>query len=590
MASNYFELTGNIVDFTRAHCTLVLSAVAGGIGLYFLRKYCAGGVCRSPARLDGKTVIITGANTGIGKETARDLAARGARVILACRDLTKAETAASEIRKSTGNGNVVIEQLDLASLASVRTFATIINEREPKVNILINNAGVAACPQWKTEDGFELQFGTNHLGHFLLTNLLLDKLKNSAPSRVVIVSALAHVWGKIDFDDINSETSYSPIGSYCQSKLANVLFMRELARRLEGTGVTVNALHPGVMHTEIGRHFFTTFGWAALPMIPFAAVYYLFWKSVKQGAQTTIHLAVDRELETTSGLYFSDCLPCDVSPLAKDEATARRLWRLSEEMVGLKEDLTKAETAASVIRKSTGNGNVVIEQLDLASLASVRTFATIINEREPKVNILINNAGVGATPKWVTEDGFVLQFGTNHLGHFLLTNLLLDKLKNSAPSRVVIVSSVMHEWGKIDFDDISYEKSYSPIGSYCQSKLANVLFMRELARRLKGTGVTVNALHPGWTRTELARHLATTFGWASLPMVPVAAIFCYMFWKNAKQGAQTTIHLVVDKELETTSGMYFSDCLPCDVSPLAKDEATARRLWRLSEEMVGLTE
>ncbi|KAI8485323.1 retinol dehydrogenase 12-like [Branchiostoma floridae x Branchiostoma belcheri] len=338
MAFNYFELTNSMVDFTRAHCALMLSAVAGGVGLYFLRKYCAGGVCRSPARLDGKTIIITGANTGIGKETARDLAARGARVILACRDLTKAETAASEIRKSTGNGNVVIEQLDLASLASVRNFATIINEREPKVNILINNAGVGATPKWVTEDGFVLQFGTNHLGHFLLTNLLLDKLKNSAPSRVVIVSSVMHEWGKIDFDDISYEKSYSPIGSYCQSKLANVLFMRELARRLKGTGVTVNALHPGWTRTELARHLATTFGWASLPMVPVAAIFcYMFWKNAKQGAQTTIHLVVDKELETTSGMYFSDCLPCDVSPLAKDEATARRLWRLSEEMVGLTE-------------------------------------------------------------------------------------------------------------------------------------------------------------------------------------------------------------------------------------------------------------
>ncbi|XP_035686451.1 retinol dehydrogenase 12-like isoform X2 [Branchiostoma floridae] len=337
MASKYFDLTGDIVEFTRAHCPIVLSAVVGGVGLYFLRRYFAGGLCRSPARLDGKTVIITGANTGIGKETARDLAARGARVILACRDLTKAKTAAAEIRKSTGNGNIVIEQLDLASLASVRTFATIINEREPNVNILVNNAGVMMCPQWKTEDGFEMQFGTNHLGHFLLTNLLLDKLKKSAPSRVVIVSARLYDGGKINFDDINAERSYSPFGAYCQSKLANVLFMRELAQRLEGTGVTANALHPGVMNTELGRHVFTTYGWRALLMAPVVAIYYLFWKSVKQGAQTTIHLAVDKELETTSGLYFSDCMPCDLYPVGKDEATAKRLWQLSEEMVGLKE-------------------------------------------------------------------------------------------------------------------------------------------------------------------------------------------------------------------------------------------------------------
>eukprot|EP00058_Branchiostoma_floridae_P005987 XP_002591475.1 hypothetical protein BRAFLDRAFT_105245 [Branchiostoma floridae] len=200
-------------------------------GLYLLRRHVRGQDCRSDARLDGKTAIVTGANSGIGRAAAQELAARGARVILACRDMTKAETAASDIRQATGNGNVVAGKLDLASLASVREFADHVNREEERLDILINNAGVMWCPQQYTADGFELQFGVNHLGHFLLTHLLLDLLTRSAPSRVVTVSAVGHAHANIDFDNLNGEKSYSPFQANFQSKLANALFSRELARR-----------------------------------------------------------------------------------------------------------------------------------------------------------------------------------------------------------------------------------------------------------------------------------------------------------------------------------------------------------------------
>ncbi|XP_066280163.1 retinol dehydrogenase 14-like isoform X1 [Branchiostoma lanceolatum] len=325
------------VQFVLNNFPLVVFAVVAGVGFYFLRRYSSSdGGHDNGDRLDGKTVIITGANAGIGKETARALAAKGARVILACRDTTKAEAAANDIRETTGNGNVVVEELNLASLASVRKFATRIKKRETSLDILINNAGVSACPKWVTEDGFERQFATNHLGHFLLTNVLLDLLKKSAPSRVVIVSAVLYKRGKINFDDINSEKSYSPHGAYCQSMLAVVLFMRELARRLEGTGVTANALHPGVVSTELSRNFSTTLGWIMLLLGPFFTAWvHLFAKTAKQGAQTSIHLAVDKELETTSGVYFSDCKPHELAPVGKDDVTAKKLWQISEEMVGL---------------------------------------------------------------------------------------------------------------------------------------------------------------------------------------------------------------------------------------------------------------
>lgn len=326
------EYVDVVRNFVESHTTGLIVFFVAGTSVLALRKWLAGGVCRSKAKLDGKTVLITGANTGIGKETALDMAKRGARVILACRDMTRARIAADDIRQRSGNGNVVVKKLDLNSLQSVRDLAKDIQANEDRLDILINNAGIMMCPKWKTEDGFEMQFGVNHLGHFLLTNCLLDMLKKSAPSRIVIVSSLAHERGNIYFDDINLDKDYSPEKSYRQSKLANVLFGRELAARLQGTGVTVYSLHPGVIRTELGRHFFPTLAlWKRVLLMPFFRMI----KSPWEGAQTTIYCAVDESLASSSGLYYSDCAVKKPAPQALNDAAAKKLWDLSASMVGL---------------------------------------------------------------------------------------------------------------------------------------------------------------------------------------------------------------------------------------------------------------
>ncbi|XP_043933846.1 retinol dehydrogenase 13-like isoform X2 [Protopterus annectens] len=325
--------TSDMQEYLQKHASEIAALSVAGIGLVFLRRWFAGGVCKNKARLDGKTVIVTGANVGIGRETAKDLAKRGARVILACRNLEQAAKAADEIRKESGNGNVTTKHLDLSSLASVRRFAKDVQESESALHILINNAGIMMCPKWKTEDGFEIQFGVNHLGHFLLTNLLLDLLKKSAPSRIINVSSLAHEKGKIHFDDINLDKDYEPRKSYGQSKLANVLFTRELAVRLAGTGVSVYSLHPGVVRTELGRHIFPTFAlWKRMLGAPLLL---FMMKTPLQGAQTTIHCATADDKDLISGTYFSDCAPKEPAPQAKDDEAARKLWELSAQMVGL---------------------------------------------------------------------------------------------------------------------------------------------------------------------------------------------------------------------------------------------------------------
>ncbi|XP_022099436.1 retinol dehydrogenase 12-like [Acanthaster planci] len=317
----------------------VLALVLSGfiLSMWSLRRYIAGGWCYSRARLDGKTVIITGANAGIGKETARDLARRGARVIMACRDVSKATSAREDIRGTTSRGQLVVRQLDLASLASVRAFADKIKEEEPRLHVLINSAGVMMCPRQLTEDGFEMHFGVNHLGHFLLTNLLLDLLKSSSPARVVNVSSIAHGSGKIHWDDVNMTNTYDRFDAYGQSKLANMLFTRELSKRLEGTGVTANCLHPGVVQTQLFRHIQAEKpdGVVGLAMSLINLAPGFFFKSAIEGAQTSIYSAVAEELTEISGMYFADCAPRMPSAVALNEEEARKLWTLSARLVGL---------------------------------------------------------------------------------------------------------------------------------------------------------------------------------------------------------------------------------------------------------------
>jgi len=286
---------------------------------------------RSKIRLDGKTVIITGANTGIGKETAIDLAQRGARVILACRNLQKAELAKGEIIRLSANDNIVVKELDLASLTSVRKFAAGILESESRLDILINNAGVAGQAEKQlTEDGLEYRMQSNYFGHFLLTNLLLGLLKKSAPSRVINVSSLLHTLIKeLDFVNLNSEISYSPGNTYQTSKLCQILFSRHLAKLIYDSGVTVNSLHPGLVKTDVFRYpSFRNFIIRHF-ILPFS-------KSAKEGAQTTIYLAVDEEVGKETGKYFSDCKESVPSKSARNDGTAKKLWEVSEALVKLK--------------------------------------------------------------------------------------------------------------------------------------------------------------------------------------------------------------------------------------------------------------
>ncbi|KAK3745047.1 hypothetical protein RRG08_037662 [Elysia crispata] len=253
---------------------------------------------------------------------------RGGRIIMACRNTEKGEEAKKEIVEETRNDQIVVKELDLGSLESVQKFAKNFNQTESRLDILVNNAGVMACPKSFTKDGLEMQIGINHFGHFLLTNLLLDKLKASSPSRIVIVSSVGHSFGKINFEDLNSEKSYGEVAAYGQSKLANILHAVELTNRLKGTGVTANSLHPGAVNTELSRHARQK-GWMNMIL----QVGKPFFLTPEQGAQTSLRLALDKSLDQVSGKYFADLKEKTPSDRAKNQADAKRLWEVSEAII-----------------------------------------------------------------------------------------------------------------------------------------------------------------------------------------------------------------------------------------------------------------
>uniref|UniRef100_A0A1B6GXS5 Retinol dehydrogenase 12 n=3 Tax=Cuerna arida TaxID=1464854 RepID=A0A1B6GXS5_9HEMI len=294
------------------------------------------GKCKSKARLDGKTVVITGCNTGIGKYTVLDLYARGARVVMACRNVEKAEEARDWVIEQRsgqqGLGQLSVCHLDLSSLSSVRKCAEKLLHEESHIHILINNAGVMMCPRSLTEDGYELQFATNHLGHFLFTLILLPKIISSAPARIVNVASMAHtLCNNMNYNDINYEKSYFAAQAYGRSKAANILFTKELAKRLKGTGVTVYSLHPGVVDTELSRHLDESVFWGAKWI--FQNFGGFFMKTPEQGAQTTLYCAVEESLADQTGLYYDDCQVAKPTAFARSDENATELWNASLDMV-----------------------------------------------------------------------------------------------------------------------------------------------------------------------------------------------------------------------------------------------------------------
>ena len=280
------------------------------------------------ASMTGRICLVTGATNGIGRATAQALAARGASVLVHGRDRHKAEAAVRGIIEATGNHDVEPIVGDLAELDQVRRMAAEFRARHKRLHVLLNNAGLVAFDRRTTHDGFEAHFGVNHLAPFLLTNLLLDTLKSSAPARIVTVASAVHNRGRIDFDDLQAERGYNGIRAYATSKLANILFTTELARRLDGSAVTANALHPGVVASGLAGDGtgLLALGWRLAKN---------FMISPEKGARTSIYLAESPDVEGISGRYFSNCRETRTAAAARDSDTAARLWKVSAGLAGL---------------------------------------------------------------------------------------------------------------------------------------------------------------------------------------------------------------------------------------------------------------
>ena len=275
----------------------------------------------------GKNVLITGANSGIGKETAIALARKGAQIIMLCRNEEKAKNAMDEIKERANSEQVDLIITDLSNQDSIYSAVAKFKEKYDHLDVLINNAGSILRNRLETSEGYEMTFAVNHLGHFILTLLLLDTLIKSSPSRIINVSSAAHRFGRLNFENINLEGSYSSFRAYSNSKLANVLFTYQLASRLEGTGVTVNTLHPGTVNSNFGRGQFSKI------LTPFLAFSTLFMINAEKGAKTSVYLASSDEVKDISGKYFKKCKAIKSSKESYNKETQIKLWKLSLAMV-----------------------------------------------------------------------------------------------------------------------------------------------------------------------------------------------------------------------------------------------------------------
>jgi len=289
---------------------------------------------RADWSLEGRTCLVTGATSGIGLETAVGLARAGAHVLIVGRDATRGEAARAEIVRRGGSDRALLLRADLASLKEIRRLADEVRARCPALHVLVNNAGVVNLTRQQSEDGFEATFAVNHLAYFALTHHLLDLLKASAPARIVNVASDAHRFGSVDWDDLQSERRYRglPIVAamrvYGTSKLLNILFTQELARRLEGSGVTANCLHPGAVSTRLGKN-----NGSASRII--TSLLRPFMLSPAEGARTSLYLASSPDVSELSGRYFAQMREARCSRAARDPDGARRLWALSAELAGL---------------------------------------------------------------------------------------------------------------------------------------------------------------------------------------------------------------------------------------------------------------
>lgn len=309
-------------------CILGVSVIIAGV---CARRYFQGARCVSKVSLRGKTVVITGANSGVGKATAIELAKRGATLVMGCRDVDKSQDASTEVKQKSGNHKIYLKKLDLSVLSSVSTFAKEVLNEFPAIHILVNNAAVV-CPKQVTVDGLDEQWSVNYLGHFLLTNLLLERLKESGSARIINLGSKIYA-NKLDFDDLMQDKDYDSMRVYQHTKLAVCLFTTHLWGLLKDCDVTVNTASPGLVWTQLARHRIKEI--SVLKKVFLWGLFSLIAKSPWYGAQTVVYCCVATEIEGVSGQMFRDCKLMPLKPHALDTVSAEWLWKISHEQTNL---------------------------------------------------------------------------------------------------------------------------------------------------------------------------------------------------------------------------------------------------------------
>uniref|UniRef100_A0A0E0BDE5 Uncharacterized protein n=1 Tax=Oryza glumipatula TaxID=40148 RepID=A0A0E0BDE5_9ORYZ len=690
----------------------------------------------------GLVAVITGASSGIGLETARVLALRGVRVVMAVRNVAAGHKASEAIRAEIPGAIVHVLEMDLSSMDSVRRFASEFDSLNLPLNILINNAGILSKDCIRSIDGLELHFATNHIGHFLLTNLLLENMKStsrttSVEGRIINVSSSGHILTYpegICFDNVKDLSRFSTYMAYGQSKLANILHSTELARILKGDGVNIsaNAIHPGFVGTNLfknwtmanvtgisGKYFsncnletpssqasnaelakklwefssnivsvisektrprrlkkarhtsrrFPPFGSTTRTVsgLSFPAMAMATTKGARDGREssrswnlevlgtvdgeaigrteeearrcaglrlqslantsTPLFPELDvRQLGTESAMcWFNRKGPSGFSGASTAEEvtagidarglvavitgassgigleTARVMALRGVRVVMAVRNVASGHRASEAIRAEIPGAGIHVLEMDLSSMDSVRRFATEFEALNLPLNILINNAGIMTRNCTRSIDGLELQFATNHIGHFLLTNLLLENMKRTSSEtgvegRIVNVSSSAHfvTYPKgICFDKVKEPSRFISLIAYGQSKLANILHSTELSRVLKnnretveyeqedGVNISANAVHPGVVTTNLFRH-------RTIINALVKSIGRFIH-KTVEQGAATTCYVALHSQVTGISGKYFSNCNLDTPSSQASNAELANKLWEFSSKIAHLT-
>ncbi|PPQ73980.1 hypothetical protein CVT26_006349, partial [Gymnopilus dilepis] len=592
-------------------------------------------------------------------------------IILAGRSPERVKDSQDAITASNSNVKTRFLKLDLESLQSAREAASEVNSWSdiPAIDVVINSAGILDYEYRLTGDGFERHLAVNHLGHFLLTNLIMDKILASSQPRVITLTSTGHRMSPFRFGDYNfgNGKTYSTLRAYGQSKSANALMAVSLAHKLGKRGLLSFSVHPGTIMTNIldrldmkrldedmreidlflGNEEILNTNSTGLP------------KSVSQGAALYLYAAFDPALSAHNGAYLLDCHVGDplvdtIKPWARDPIEAEKVWRKSEELLDWSttadelvpyyaeairnkvilttgvspggtgayfvrviaaaqpawlilagRNAAKARETEAAITKTNPNVKVRLLSLDLESLANVRAAAAQVNAWSdiPYIDILVNNAGITDYGSYrVTEDGFEAHLAANHLGHFLFTNLIMNKVLASKSPRILNVTSEAHRLSPFRFGDYNFDggKTFHPLRGYGQSKTANVLMTVSLAEKLGKRGLLALAVHPGPIMTNMVARLnlgqfIDDFTEIDRSLGNIEGFVPYTKGlKSIAQGTATHVYGAFDAELTAHNGAYLRDCHVADpftetVKPWATHPVEAEKLWRLSERLVGQT-